>query len=168
MYVMGMEWVLNIYIYIYLFIYVFYLFIFFYLFIHTYVRRSKLLICGNAMASLHKAPYRYTQSQLVFHQLQHPAPASSQQHPATPSSTQQRPASSIQPHGKKRGLQRHPMHQQHPAAPSSTQQHPAAPSSTQQPAAPSRGMGRDRLSKLRIPASVSLDCGMLEATDECK
>jgi len=35
----------------------------------TYVRRSKLNSCGEVMASLHKAPYRYTQSQHPFHQL---------------------------------------------------------------------------------------------------
>ena len=34
-----------------------------------YVRRSKLNSCGEVMASLHKAPYRYTQSQHPFHQL---------------------------------------------------------------------------------------------------
>ena len=34
-----------------------------------YVRRSKLNSCGEDMASLHKAPYRYTQSQHLFHQL---------------------------------------------------------------------------------------------------
>ena len=33
------------------------------------VRRSKLNSCGEVMASLHKAPYRYTQSQHPFHQL---------------------------------------------------------------------------------------------------
>ena len=36
---------------------------------HPYVRRSKLNSCGEDMASLHKAPYRYTQSQHLFHQL---------------------------------------------------------------------------------------------------
>ena len=36
---------------------------------HPYVRRSKLNSCGEVMASLHKAPYRYTQSQHPFHQL---------------------------------------------------------------------------------------------------
>ena len=35
----------------------------------SYVRRSKLNSCGEVMASLHKAPYRYTQSQHPFHQL---------------------------------------------------------------------------------------------------
>ena len=34
-----------------------------------YVRRSKLNSCGEVMAALHKAPYRYTQSQHPFHQL---------------------------------------------------------------------------------------------------
>ena len=34
-----------------------------------YVRPSKLNSCGEVMASLHKAPYRYTQSQHPFHQL---------------------------------------------------------------------------------------------------
>ena len=34
-----------------------------------YVRRSKLNSCGEVMASLHKAPYHYTQSQHPFHQL---------------------------------------------------------------------------------------------------
>jgi hypothetical protein len=34
-----------------------------------YVRRSKLNSFGEVMASLHKAPYRYTQSQHPFHQL---------------------------------------------------------------------------------------------------
>ena len=34
-----------------------------------HVRRSKLNSCGEVMASLHKAPYRYTQSQHPFHQL---------------------------------------------------------------------------------------------------
>ena len=33
------------------------------------VRPSKLNSCGEVMASLHKAPYRYTQSQHPFHQL---------------------------------------------------------------------------------------------------
>ena len=37
--------------------------------ITTYVRRSKLNSCGEVMASLHKAPYRYTQSQHPCHQL---------------------------------------------------------------------------------------------------
>ena len=36
---------------------------------NIYVRRSKLNSCGEVMASLHKAPYRYTQSQHPFHQL---------------------------------------------------------------------------------------------------
>ena len=36
---------------------------------YPYVRRSKLNSCGEVMASLHKAPYRYTQSQHPFHQL---------------------------------------------------------------------------------------------------
>ena len=35
----------------------------------SYVRRSKLNSCGEVMASLHKAPYRDTQSQHPFHQL---------------------------------------------------------------------------------------------------
>lgn len=34
-----------------------------------YARRSKLHSCGEVMASLHKAPYRPTQSQHPFHQL---------------------------------------------------------------------------------------------------
>ena len=37
--------------------------------INPYVRRSKLNSRGEDMASLHKAPYRYTQSQHLFHQL---------------------------------------------------------------------------------------------------
>ena len=40
-----------------------------YIYIYIYVRRSKLNSCGEVMASLHKAPYRYTQSQHPFHQL---------------------------------------------------------------------------------------------------
>ena len=35
----------------------------------SYVRRSKLNSCGEVMASLHKAPYRSTQSQQPSHQL---------------------------------------------------------------------------------------------------
>ena len=34
-----------------------------------YARRSTLNSCGEVMASLHKAPYRYTQPQRPFHQL---------------------------------------------------------------------------------------------------
>ena len=53
-------------------------------------RLSKLNSCGEVMASLHKAPYRYTQSQHLFPQLastqQHQP---SQQHPAASSSTRQ-------------------------------------------------------------------------------
>ena len=92
-----------------------------------------------------------------------PPASSTQQHPAAPSNTQQHPATPSKqhpaPHGKMRGLQRTQCTPQ-PPAPSSTQQHPA--SSTQQ------GHGTWSLSKLRIPASVSLDCGMLEATDVFK
>ena len=39
------------------------------IYIYTYVRPSKLNSCGEVMASLHKAPYRYAQSQHPFHQL---------------------------------------------------------------------------------------------------
>ena len=46
-----------------------YIYIYMYLYIYIYVRRSKLNSCGEVMASLHKAPYRYTQSQHPFHQL---------------------------------------------------------------------------------------------------
>ena len=46
-----------------------YVYIIIYIYIWLYVRRSKLNSCGEVMASLHKAPYRYTQSQHPFHQL---------------------------------------------------------------------------------------------------
>ena len=57
-------------------------------YIQIYVRRSKLNSHGEVMASLHKAPCRYTQSQHPFHAA--PTgdlpPASSTQHqPAAPS-----------------------------------------------------------------------------------
>ena len=57
---------IHIYIYTYTYIDIHYISI---IYIYIYVRRSKLNSCGEDMASLHKAPYRYTQSQHLFHQL---------------------------------------------------------------------------------------------------